>query len=150
MITIREATNYDLNFLVNFQSKLAFETENIILNNEILEKGILMALNDSNKGTYYIAEYQKKVCGCFLITYEWSDWKCKTYLWLQSVYIFKEFRKLGIFNAMFSFLKKMVLNNVDNFAGIKLYVDKNNINAQSVYNKIGMNNEHYILYEWIR
>jgi hypothetical protein len=34
--------------------------------------------------------------------------------------------------------------------GLRLYVDKRNISAQIVYESLGMNGEHYQLYEWLK
>ena len=48
--------------------------------------------------------------------------------------------------------------NYDNFSyemdkkgygGVRLYVDKTNTNAQRVYSKLGMNGEHYQLFEYM-
>ena len=50
---------------------------------------------------------------------------------------------------MYENIQKEVEANA-NLAGIRLYVDKSNIPAQKVYKKIGMNDEHYALYEWMK
>ena len=34
--------------------------------------------------------------------------------------------------------------------GLRLYVDKTNTRAQKVYENLGMNGEHYHLYEWMK
>ncbi len=44
----------------------------------------------------------------------------------------------------------MIAKNNDNIGGIRLYVDKSNISAQKTYTKVGMNGEHYQLFEWMK
>jgi hypothetical protein len=38
----------------------------------------------------------------------------------------------------------------DELVGLRLYVDKSNKDAQSVYQTMGMTGEHYDLYEWLK
>jgi len=35
-------------------------------------------------------------------------------------------------------------------SGIRLYVDKTNTNAIKVYNSVGMDGEHYRVFEWMK
>ena len=50
---------------------------------------------------------------------------------------------------MFEFIKSTVLDQATDFRGIRLYVDKTNNIAQKVYEKLGMENQHYEMYEWM-
>jgi ribosomal protein S18 acetylase RimI-like enzyme len=34
--------------------------------------------------------------------------------------------------------------------GLRLYVDKSNARAQEVYQSMGMNGEHYTVFEWMK
>jgi len=144
---IKTATNLEASQIIDFQIKMAFETENIDLNYSIVKKGVEAVFLDNSKGKYYVCEHENQIIASLLTTYEWSDWRAKTIVWLQSVYVKPEFRKHGVFKLMYQYIKNMVLEN-ENYCGIKLYVDKTNLNAQKVYNAVGMNGEHYILYEW--
>ena len=38
----------------------------------------------------------------------------------------------------------------ENIRGLRLYVDKTNINAQKVYEIMGMDGDHYMLFEWMK
>ena len=60
-----------------------------------------------------------------------------------------EVRRMGIFRQMYSYLKNIVENDV-NLRGLRLYVDKTNTKAQKVYQEMGMNSEHYQLFEWMK
>jgi len=146
---IREATSRDVPTLIDFQLKLALETENITLEISELSLGVQRMFKDSTKGHYYVAEETGEVIGCLMTTAEWSEWHNGTVLWIQSVYIPKEHRGKGVYKTMYEFIKTMVVNDPE-MAGIRLYVDKANHAAQQVYKKLGMNGEHYATFEWMR
>ncbi len=149
MIKVREANRSEALIIKDFQLKMALETEGLKLNEILVEKGVKAVFDDNNKGVYYVAEYNGDVVASLLTTYEWSDWRNSMILWIQSVYVLADCRKLGIFKQMYAYVKEMVQNN-ERFAGIRLYVDKTNTNAQKVYNAIGMNGEHYSTFEWMK
>ena len=149
MIKIRKASINDLKTLINFQIEMAVETENFKLNNENVKRGVKAVFNNSSKGEYYIAEEKNKIIGSFLITPEWSDWKNGTILWIQSVFVIPEYRKKGVFKKMYIHMKRIV-DNSEKYLGLRLYVNKKNIVAQKTYEKIGMDNKRYKIYEWIK
>jgi len=146
-IIIRTATTDDLDILVGFMVAMAKETEDLVLELEVLNPGVKSALLDERKGIYYIAEMEGQVAGSLMTTFEWSDWRNAWVLWVQSVYTHPDFRGKGIYKALYQNLVKKV--DAGEYAGIRLYVDKTNTNAQVVYEKLGMNGEHYHFYEWM-
>lgn len=148
-ITIRTALVSDLHFIVNAQIQMALETEDLKLNPEVLRLGVQAVFNDSQKGQYFIATCNNEPVGMLLTIPEWSDWRNGTVLWIHSVFITKSFRELGIYKKLYLHLKEMVMNSTD-LRGLRLYVDKRNLNAQVVYKKLGMDNQHYELYEWLK
>ncbi|NOZ33732.1 MAG: GNAT family N-acetyltransferase [Chlorobi bacterium] len=145
-MNFREAKPEEYKVIAGFQEKMAWETEHFKLNTDTVLKGVKAVFEDSSKGKYYIIEEDGKIIASLLTTYEWSDWRNNFVIWIQSVYVLPEYRKKGIFNLMYSEIKKVVKNN-PNYSGIRLYVDKTNMNAQKVYTKIGMQGEHYSLFE---
>ena len=80
-----------------------------------------------------------------MITREWSDWNNCWYWWIQSVYVLKEYRGRGIYKAMYN--RVLDLAKAESVSQIRLYVDKDNSTAQAVYQKMGMAECHYRLYE---
>ena len=148
-IIIRSAEEKDLENIIDYQVKMALETEDLHLDPTTLTNGVHTAFSDISKGQYFIAEYDGMVVGSFLITYEWSDWRNGTIMWMQSVYVEKKYRKVGVFKEMYSHLKTLVERN-DRLKGIRLYVDKSNEAAQKVYEKMGMENHHYEMFEWMK
>jgi len=148
-IVIRPGLLFDVDIITEFQIKMAFETENIKLDPSIVTQGVGAVLDDPNKGKYWLAEVDSRVVGCLLTIPEWSDWRNGTVLWIHSVYVAPEFRKRGVFQTLYSHLKDNVAHSTD-LRGLRLYVDKTNSVAQKVYSELGMNNQHYHLYEWMK
>ncbi len=148
-IIIKQASLADEEKIIAFQLAMADETEGLKLNPVILKTGINAVLTDVTKGIYYVAEINNNIAGSMLVTYEWSDWRNGLVLWFQSVYVIPEYRGKGIFKKMYNFLKEKVLTD-DKLKGLRLYVDKRNINAQKVYTSLGMSYEHYTMFEWMK
>ena len=148
MIKIREATRDDSKNIIDFQQKMAMETENVKLDSGVLSEGLRRLFEDPAKGKYYVATDNDEVIGCLMTTYEWSEWRCGNVLWIQSVYIKPTHRSKGAFRKMYGHIKSLVTPESE-YRGIRLYVDKTNAAAQKVYEKLGMNGEHYQVYEWI-
>jgi GNAT superfamily N-acetyltransferase len=149
MITIRKATFHDIHVLVDFQQRLAFESENIRLDAAALKKGMRALFEDPTKGFYNVAEDDGVIVGCHMITFEWSDWRNGMVWWLQSVYVKQSHRKKGVFRKMFENLSSIVKND-PSVIGLRLYVDKTNVHAQRVYEAMGMNGDHYTVYELMK
>ena len=149
MISIRKALPEDASTIVDFQIKMAKETENLVLEAEKLMPGALAVFDDTSKGTYYVAVKGDEVIGCLLTTYEWSEWRNGTVLWIQSVYILEEYRGQKVFRKMYEHIQQIVEQN-DAYKGIRLYVEKDNTRAQKVYTALGMDGEHYRMFEWIK
>ncbi|MFW5755447.1 MAG: GNAT family N-acetyltransferase [Tangfeifania sp.] len=146
---VRIANKDDISALVQFQLAMAFETENIELDKTTVEKGVSAVLADSSKGKYYIAEKKGEIIGSLLTTFEWSDWRNGTVLWIQSVYILPEFRRKGVYSSMYTHIKNLVLED-ENLNGIRLYADKDNKIAHKTYRKLGMSPDHYVTFEWLK
>ncbi|MBX2899023.1 MAG: GNAT family N-acetyltransferase [Cyclobacteriaceae bacterium] len=148
MIQIREAVADDALYIIDFQQKMALETESLALDYHTLTKGVHAVFEDPAKGKYFVATEGTKVVGSLLITYEWSDWRCGQVVWIQSVYIIPEGRGKGVFKLMYHHIQTLVTAN-PGYRGIRLYVDKTNTRAQHVYERLGMNGHHYQMYEWM-
>lgn len=146
---IREATVKDIPHLLDFQLKMALETENITLEISSLTLGVNRLFKDPTKGRYYVAEDAGEVLGCLMTTYEWSDWRNGTVLWIQSVYVARDHRGKGVYKRMYEHIKQLVLDDPD-LRGIRLYVDKSNHSAKDAYTALRMNGEHYQMYEWMK
>ena len=146
---VRQATRSDSASIVEFQLSMAWETEELKLNEPTVIKGVAAVFEDPAKGIYYVAEVEGKVVGSLLTTFEWSDWRNGTVLWIQSVYVRPEYRKRSIFSKLYKHIQEKVNGNHD-LRGIRLYADKTNIPAHGVYEHLGMTAEHYQMFEWMK
>ena len=144
---IRRAEISDLAAIVQYNYNLAAETEDKILDKDILTEGVKGILQDERKGIYHVCEIDGKVVGQIMYTYEWSDWRNGTFIWVQSVYVHHDYRGKGIFKALYNKVKE-ICDGSDEYVGIRLYVEQENYNAQKTYQKIGMAECNYFMYEY--
>lgn len=144
-INVRQATINDVQIIVRFNMKMAYETENISLDQEKLTDGVSAVFDDNAKGFYILAECDGDVIGQAMITYEWSDWRNAVFWWIQSVYVMPEYRKSGVFRSIFEQIKFMA--DKSNVCGLRLYVERDNIIAKKAYNNLGMSESHYDMFE---
>jgi GNAT superfamily N-acetyltransferase len=148
MVTIRKATPEDAGMIIDFQQKMAWETEQMTLVPEIIDKGVRAVFADSARGQYWVAEEKDNVVASLLITYEWSDWRNSNVWWFQSVYVLPDYRRRGIFRSMYLHIKNVA--DKQGVAGLRLYVERNNSGAQQTYEALGMFSGHYTMYEWLK
>ncbi|HPW60866.1 MAG TPA: GNAT family N-acetyltransferase, partial [Cyclobacteriaceae bacterium] len=75
MIIVRPAVFDDAIAIIDFQLKMAMETENLALDYPTVTQGVHKVFEDPNKGSYYVAVDNGNVIGSLMTTYEWSDWR---------------------------------------------------------------------------
>lgn len=149
MIEIRRGRRQDAPYIVDFQIRMAKEAENLALDRSTVEKGVQAVFDDPHKGAYWIAELNGEVAGCLLTVPEWSDWRNGTVLWIHSVYVIPRARRRSIFRMMYETLKTTVEQSAD-LRGLRLYVERENERAKETYNAMGMDGNHYKMFEWMR
>jgi GNAT superfamily N-acetyltransferase len=147
LITIGE--KHHIRTIAEFQLKMAKETEDLKLDLETVLKGVTAVFDKPELGQYFVVSSNNSMVASLLITYEWSDWRNAMVWWIQSVYVAPEHRRKGVFSLMYSHVKSLVLKD-EHTGGLRLYVDKVNKNAQKTYKNVGMNGEHYQLFEWMK
>ena len=146
---VRKAIVSDVSFIVDCQLAMAFETEGIRLCKDVLQKGVAAVFDNDSRGIYYLAEENGTLIGSLLTTYEWSDWRNGTVLWIQSVYIQPQHRRKGVYSRMYRFIQDIVISDPELF-GIRLYADIANKSAHKTYLNLGMNDSHYKTFEWMK
>ena len=147
-VNIRIASLKDTSAIADFNRAMALETENKILDIEVLFQGVASVFKKPELGFYIVAELNNKVVGCLMITTEWSDWRNGVFWWIQSVYIHPEHRRCGIYSKMYEYIKIMASEN-SQICGFRLYVDQKNEIAQKGYVSLGMKKTKYLLFEEI-
>jgi len=149
--SIRDARPADLDVIIDYNARLALETEDKRLDPDVLRRGVTIALDDPDRLRYWVAQDGKgTVIGQAAITREWSDWRAGWIWWFQSVYVHPDFRGQGTFRALYSQVRAIAQATPD-VIGLRLYVENHNDRAQNVYRSLGMKPGGYDVYEefWI-
>ena len=145
-ILIRPATLEDTEFLVSGNASMALETEGRALDTHTLRAGVCAVFDDPARGFYLIAEIDGQPAGQMMITYEWSDWRNGAFWWIQSVYTAPEFRRRGVFHALYAQTESLARHD-GTVCGLRLYVDGHNTRAQATYRRCGMHESAYHMFE---
>ncbi len=149
MIHYRDANPTDAPAIVDFQIAMAHETEHFALDRAVCTRGVEAVFADPSRGRYFVADDGAKLVASLMITPEWSDWRNGVVWWIQSVYVVPEARRRGVYAGLYEHVKRIAEGDAK-VKGIRLYVDRRNTSAQEVYRRMGMNGEHYQVFEWMK
>lgn len=145
-ITVRAAVPGDAAAIADYNRSMALETEEKALDPDRLASGVAAVFADPAKGAYHVAEIDGEVVGCLMLTPEWSDWRDGTFWWIQSVYVRADARRMGVFRALYESVESEA-RAADGVCGIRLYVERENVGAQRVYDAVGMTRSSYQFFE---
>lgn len=143
---IRKAIPGDLASIINFNQAMAKETEGRELEDDIISAGVKGLLDNESRGFYLVAEKDQEIVGSLMVTFEWSDWRNSTFWWIQSVYVRPQNRRQGIYSGLYKEVQRLA-ETTQGVCGYRLYVEKENRNAQATYESLGMRESHYLMYE---
>jgi ribosomal protein S18 acetylase RimI-like enzyme len=159
---VRPAALQDLDVLVDFNCRLAAETEARSLAREVVRLGVRRVLEDARLGRYFVADravlpmaaptsepmlaVAPVLAGQLMITTEWSDWRNGLFWWIQSVYVLPEHRGQGVFRTLFAHVAALARQDPQT-CGLRLYVARQNRQAQAAYERLGMSSAGYLVYE---
>ncbi len=145
-VRLRAAGAGDLEALVEFNCRLARETEDHELDPATVRRGLARLLDNPAAGFYTVAEQAGRVVGCLLITFEWSDWRDGWLWWIQSVYVEAAARRQGVFRRLFEHVRHKAETDGD-VRGLRLYVERDNHDAMATYAAMGLAETPYKVYE---
>ena len=151
-LVVRPAHAGDHATIVEFNARLAAETENKQLDRAVLARGVALALAEPDRLRYWVAEARgdddaiARVIGQAAITREWSDWRNGWVWWFQSVYVHPDFRRRGVFQALHGQIENEARAQPD-VIGLRLYVENGNERAQRTYQALGLRPGGYHVYE---
>lgn len=145
-ITVRTATEDDIETLAQFNEAMAEETEDKRLNPSTVRSGVRALFDDPARGFYLVAVRGGKIVGSLMITTEWSDWRNGLFWWIQSVYVRPDERRSGIYTSLHQDVRRRA-QNTEEVCGLRLYVERRNTGARKTYETLGMTKTSYRLYE---
>jgi GNAT superfamily N-acetyltransferase len=145
-LNIRAATPQDSPTIVDFNCRLAEETEHKRLDLETITRGVRRALAQPGLCRYWVAESGGAIIGQSMITVELTDWRDGVLWWFQSVYVAEPYRGQGVFRALFEHIAAAAKAEPD-VRGLRLYVERENERAQRVYEQMGLQPSGHLVYE---
>ncbi|MGB1309751.1 MAG: GNAT family N-acetyltransferase [Leucothrix sp.] len=147
--SIRQADVKDAEAIAEFNRLMAYETEHKTLLPQVILAGVNTMIANPSHGFYLVAEDGDNIAGSLMITTEWSDWRNGVVWWVQSVYVREDYRRQGIYRSLYDKVKALAEQDPA-VCGFRLYVEKDNINAQKTYQSLGMIETDYLMYEELK
>ena len=145
----RLATAGDAAVLAEFNAAMALETEGKELLPEVIGAGVRSLLGRPGSGFYLVAEDGGQVVGSLLVTKEWSDWRNGDFWWIQSVYVRPAWRRQGVYKRLYRHVQELAAKDPA-VCGFRLYVERENKQAQSTYRTLGMKETRYLVFEELK
>ena len=142
----RLAVPGDATALAGFNRAMALETESRVLDMEHLLPGVEAVLRNPLHGFYVVEDAGREVAGALLVTFEWSDWRNGRFWWIQSVYVRPRYRRRGVYRRLHEFVRERARAE-GGVVGLRLYVERDNVNAHRTYEALGMDETPYRMYE---
>jgi len=145
-ITVRDATPADIDAIIDYNRRLAEESEGKTLNPKVISAGVRRGFNSPEMCRYFVAEVDGRVAGTTMLTYELTDWRDGVVWWLQSVFVEPEHRGHGVFRSIYRHIESLAKDHPD-VRALRLYVHHDNARAMKTYEAMGMTKAGYELYE---
>ena len=140
-IRIRICGLSDVEPLVYYALKLAFDTEDKTLDKDLVTLGVTNLIKAPKLGTYYLAEVKQgetwKHIGTTMVSFEMQPRLGGLIHMIQSVYVDAEYRGKGVFRKLYEKCCEVAKEDPKTL-GVRLYVDHDNFTAMTVYEKLGM------------
>lgn len=141
---IRDARPDDAATIIDFNERMAWETEAKRLDRALLEPGVRRALADASLARYWLAvDEADRPLGQLMVTWEWSDWRNGPFFWIQSVYVREDARQQGVYRALHEHAVTEAKHA--GAVGVRLYVEPHNARAIATYARLGMNKTYDVM-----
>ncbi|MFO0893034.1 MAG: GNAT family N-acetyltransferase [Isosphaeraceae bacterium] len=148
-LTVRDAVAADLPTIVEFNRRLASETENKVLDLAKLERGVEIALREPDRLRYWVAEAADggvpRVVGQTAITREWSDLQrlaggSRAFMSIRTI-------AAGACSGPSTGTSATSRRARRTSSASRLYVENGNLRAQQTYQSLGMKPGGYSVLE---
>jgi GNAT superfamily N-acetyltransferase len=149
-LNVRLARPEDAATISSFSAAMALETEGRRLDLDRLHRGTIALIETPSRGFFIVAELEqgdrRQLLGQLMVTYEWSDWRNGVFWWVQSVYVAPAWRRQGVYRSIHEYTMAQAQADPQ-VCGIRLYVEQDNLTAQTVYQRVGLTPSSYAVYE---
>jgi GNAT superfamily N-acetyltransferase len=147
---VRAAQPDDAALIARWMIAMAWETEHKALAPDTVARGVRAVFEQPARGRYFIANMSThdrvETAGVLMLTHEWSDWRCGDWWWIQSVYVDPAYRRCGVYRALYAHVQALAMAT-PHACGLRLYVERDNANAQRTYASLGMGDAGYAIFE---
>lgn len=154
-LVVRAAGADDADLLAAWAVAMARETEGRELDPATVLAGVSAGIADPARARYFVAARQavaggretlSEPVGTLMLTREWSDWRNGEWWWIQSVYVVPGRRRSGVFRELYRHVEALARQTAG-VVGLRLYVERDNADAKSTYEALGMVDAGYDLLE---
>jgi len=149
-LTVRDGRADDAALIARWMIAMAWETEHKALDPDTVARGVRAVFEQPARGRYFVAERivdgAALSVGVLMLTHEWSDWRDGDWWWIQSVYVDPGHRRGGVYRALYEHVHALAQATPE-VCGLRLYVERENANAQRTYASLGMSDAGYAMFE---
>jgi ribosomal protein S18 acetylase RimI-like enzyme len=140
--TIRAASSTDIDTLVTFTLREAYEAEGVERDEPAVRRGVLGAFGDPPLATYWVVEtLEGEVIASTSVVTEWSDFRGGHYWWIQSLFIVPAHRGSGLVEWLIDDLAAKAAGALD----LRLYAHSSNERALRAYRRCGFTVAPYVI-----
>lgn len=145
-VVVDFGTEQHLDELVDSALLMMEETEGLHLDRQSAVNGVKAVLSNRSHGFYVVATASNQFAGSLFVNSFWLDLVNGYVWWINCVHVREEFRRQGVYEQMYNFVKEQVAKREDVVA-LRLIVNPANVKAKAAYEKAGMSQLHYLLYQ---
>lgn len=145
MKTIIElGSEHYLNELVDSALLMILDSEGRVLDRDTATRGVKAALENPSRGFYVIAKVDGQFAGSLFVNNFWLDLMNGFIWWINCVHVRKEYRRQGLYELMYDFVKNKAKSH-DDVVALRLLVHPENLSAKNAYEKTGMSELPYLV-----
>ncbi len=132
--------------LVGSALLMILESEGRQVDRDDVARGVRAVLDNQSRGFYVVVTVDGKFAGSLFVNNFWLDLMNGFIWWINCVHVRKEFRRQGIYELMYEFVKEKASTR-DDVIALRLLVHHENIAAKNAYLKTGMTELPYFVFQ---
>ncbi len=109
-------------------------------------RGVKAVFRNESLGFYVVATENNRFAGSLFVNNFYLDLKAGYVWWVNCVHVRAEFRRQGVYEQMYAFVKEQVAKR-DDVIALRLIVHPTNAKGKAAYEKTGMSELPYLLFQ---